>query len=198
ARQLEREYPLSNGGIGIAVDPAIEAFGGRGNIRFVVGLLLLMAALLVWIACANVANVILARAMSRRRELAIRSAIGASRLRLVRQLLVEDVVLSVLGGAIGLLLCAWEVDAVKAIAGRDRVILSDMAVDGRVLLFALGVCLVAPIAFGLLPAVRATALRGPDLRDGLKDGTRTATAGPRGRRMRGVLVACQVALAVAR
>jgi putative ABC transport system permease protein len=194
SRQLEREFPTSNAGIGIAVDPALEAFGGRGNVRFVVGLLLMMAALLVWIACANVANVILARAMGRRRELAIRSAIGASRLRLVRQLLIEDVVLSVLAGAAGLLLCAWEVDAVKAVAGRGTVILSDLAVNGNVLLFATALCLAAPIVFGLLPAIRASM---PDLLDGLKDGTRTATAGPQGRRLRGILVACQVALAIA-
>jgi len=194
ARQLERELPLTNTGVGIVVDPAIEAFGGRGNIRFMIGLLMLMAALLVWIACANVANVVLARATGRRRELAVRSAIGASRLRLVRQLLVEDIVLSVAGGAAGLLLCAWEVDAVKAFAGGDMVIFSDLAVDARVLLFAIAVGLAAPIVFGLLPALRASA---PDLRGWLKDGGRGATAGPRGRRVRGVLVACQVALAIA-
>jgi len=193
ARQLEREFPLTNSAVGIVVDPAIEAFGGRGNVRFVIGLLMLMAALLVSIACANVANVVLARAMSRRRELAVRSAIGASRLRIVRQLLVEDIVLSVAGGAAGLLLCAWEVDAVKAFAGRDMVILSDLAVDGRVLLFALAVALLAPIVFGLLPAIRSSM---PDLTDGLKESGRGATGGPR-RGLRGALVACQVALAIA-
>ena len=194
ARQLEREFPVTNTGVGIAVDPAIEAFGGRGNIRFVIGLLMLMAALLVWIACANVANVVLARATTRRRELAVRSAIGASRLRIVRQLLVEDIVLSVAGGAAGLLLCAWEVDAVKAFAGGDMVILSDLSVDAQVLLFAIAVGLAAPIVFGLLPALRASV---PDLRGGLKDGSRGATAGARGGRLRGALVACQVALAIA-
>jgi len=193
ARQLEREHPRSNAGVGIAVDPSIEAFGGRGNVRFVIGLLMLMGAVLVWIACANVANVVLARAMSRRRELAVRSAVGASRFRIVRQLLVEDVVLSIAGGAAGLLLCAWEVDAVRTIAGRDLIVLSELAIDARVVLFALGVCLAAPIVFGLLPAFRASK---PDLRDGLKDGARGAAA-PGGRRLRGALVACQVALAVA-
>ena len=193
AAQLAQTYPITNSGIGVVVEPAIEGFGG-GGVRFVLALLMLMAALLVAVACANVANVTLARAASRRRELAVRAAIGAGRMTLVRQLLIEDGVLSVLGGAAGLLLCAWEVDAVKAIAGTEMPIFSAMTVDGQVLLFALVMAVIAPLVFGFVPALRASA---PDLREGLKDGARSVAGHARGRRMRAVLAAAQVAAAVA-
>jgi putative ABC transport system permease protein len=194
AGQLAQTYPTTNSGVGVVVEPAIEGFGGGGGVRFVLALLMLMAALLVAVACANVANVILARAASRRRELAVRAAIGAGRMTLVRQLLIEDGVLSVLGGAAGLLLCAWEVDAVKTIAGTEMPIFSAMTVDGRVLLFALVMAVIAPLAFGFVPALRASA---PDLREGLKDGARSVAGNARGRRMRAVLVGAQVAATVA-
>jgi putative ABC transport system permease protein len=192
ARILQQQYPATNAGIGAVVDPIVEAMGG-GGVRFVMGMLILMAALLLVVACANVANVMLARAGGRRRELAVRAAIGASRLRLVRQLMIEDLVLSILGGAAGLLLCTWEVDAVKTIAGREMTILSDLAVDWRVLVFALSVSLAAPLVFGLLPALRSSGL---DVRDSLKETAVSVAGGPRGRRLRNVLVGCQVAMAL--
>ena len=195
ARQLERTYPITNGGTGIVVEPVIEAFGGGGgSVRFILTLLLLMAALLLAVACANVANVILARATSRRRELAVRAAIGAGPIALIRQLLIEDAVVSIAGAAAGLLLCAWEVDAVKAIAGTEMPIFSAMTVDTGVLLFALAMAVIAPLLFGFLPAVRASA---PDLREGLKDGPRSLGGGSSGRRLRAILVGSQVAVAVA-
>src|SRR5262245_49859020 len=107
ARTLERQHPDTNSGIGAIVDPIVEAMGG-GGVRVVLAMLMFMSALLVAVACANVANVMLARTAARRRELAVRTAIGASRWRIVRQLMVEDFVLSLAGGTVGLLLCAWE------------------------------------------------------------------------------------------
>jgi putative ABC transport system permease protein len=190
--QLSQMYPTTNSGIGIVVEPAIEAFGG-GGVRFVLRLLFLMAALLIVVACANVANVILARAAGRRREFAVRAAIGAGRSALMRQLLIEDGMLSVLGGAAGLLLCTWEVDAVRAIAGTEMPIFSAMTVDTNVLLFALAIVVIAPFVFGFLPALRAAA---PDLREGLKDGARSVAGNLRARRVRAILVGSQVAVAV--
>jgi putative ABC transport system permease protein len=193
ARQLQDEYPTTNTGVGIVVDPAIDAFGTGGNVRFVLGLLLLMAGLLVAVACANVANVLLARALGRRRELAIRAAIGASRAALIRQLLLEDLLLSLAGAAGGLLLCAWEIDAVKAIAGSEMPIFSAMTVDAPVLGFTTAAAVVASLAFGLLPAWRSSR---PDLRDGLKEGPMSGASGMHGQRLRGALVGCQVAIAL--
>jgi putative ABC transport system permease protein len=191
ARRLERQYPETNAGIGAVALPVVEILGG-GNVRFVAALLSLMAVLVVVIASANVANAILAKCSARRRELSIRTALGASRFRLVRQLMIEALILSSLGGGVGLLLCAWGLDAIRAVAGADMPVFSEMTINTRVLVFGLLLALVTPLLFGLLPAARSSSV---DTREGLKEGARSA-GGLRGRRLREILVVCQVALAL--
>ena len=154
------------------------------------GFLMVVVAMVLLIACANVANLLLARATSRRRELAVRTALGAGRARLVRQLLIESVLIAVAGGAIGLVAASWVAELLTRIlvARAPEPISIDVAPDAHVLLFALVISVVSALAFGLLPALRATnADVSPVLRE-----EATQTTGRS--RARGFLIAAQVAL----
>jgi putative ABC transport system permease protein len=143
------------------------------------------------IACANVANLLLARATARQKEIAIRTALGASRWRVVRQLLTESVLLAVVGGGAGLLLAAWGVKSLLALAPEDLPRVRDVALDGRVLGFTLLVTLMTGIIFGLAPALQASR---PNLNETLKEGGRGTTGGHH--RVRSSLVITEVALAL--
>jgi putative ABC transport system permease protein len=187
-RQLQTEYPLTNAKTGVVVRPLIEMLGG--NIAIVIILLGLIAALVMCIACANISSVILARTASRRRELAVRAALGASRLRQIRQLMMESVVTSAAAGAAGLLLAWWSVATIRFIGG-DIDGFADMSVNARVLAIGLALTLLAPFGFALLPALR---LSKPDM-DELRQGNRGADTN-QGRRLRELLVTMQVALAL--
>ena len=158
------------------------------------GLLLLLAAVgcVLLIACANVAGLLVARGVGRQREVGIRTALGAPRGRIVRQLLVESLLLSLAGGAAGLLVASWGTDALVAIIPDSIPRLGEVRVDGRVALFAFAVSALTGILFGLAPALQTSKVNTIEL---LRDGGRTA--GSHGtRRMRGVLVAAEVALAL--
>jgi predicted permease len=190
ARRLERAYPNSNGGWGVELVGLQERI--VGEIR--PALLVFMGAvgLVLLIACANVANLMLARVAARDREVTIRAALGASRRRLVRQLLTESVVLSLAGGALGLGLAVWGVRALQALEPGTIPRLDEIGVNGTALAFALGLSLATGMLFGVAPAVH---LMRYDLRDGLAEGGRGMAGHHSAGRTRSLLVLAEVALA---
>jgi putative ABC transport system permease protein len=194
ARRLEAEFPLTNRGVGLDAEP-IRASFMDGEDRIVAALLAAVAFLLL-IACANVANLLLARGVSREREFAVRTALGAGRLRQVRQLLTESLVLSVAGGAVGLLFAAWLVGSLGALVPdvlSGQLGLSGADLDGRALGFSLLLALATGTGFGLVPAWTTTRRGSHDL---LREGAR-ASGSPRSRHLLGGFVLSEVALAVA-
>jgi putative ABC transport system permease protein len=190
-RRLEQQYPDTNTGIGISLIPTQEQT--VKEIRPALLVLLGAVAFMLLIACANIANLLLARAASRQKEIAIRTALGASRLRVLRLLLAESLMLSLAGGLLGLLLAFWGTDALMALAPDNIPRLSEVGVDDRVFGFTLAVSLVTGIFFGLIPAIHASK---PDLNEALKEGSRGAMGSSAGKRTRSVLVAVEVALSL--
>ncbi len=193
AAQLAREYPNENENKTIELSPP-GLFGAfmRGPILGFAGVLMAVVGLVLLLACTNLANLLLARATERRKEIAIRLAIGASRRRLVRQLLTESVLLATCGGALGLGLGYWLVDAMTALRPPLDIPLStELHIDYRVLLFTAVVSVSAGVLFGLLPALQAT---NPDLVPALKD--ETSISGYRRSWLRSGLVVFQVSLSL--
>ena len=154
AARLEAAYPAKNKGWGIVLTPLPEAVVGSAKKP----LLLLLGAVgfVLLIACVNVSNLLVARSVGRRREVAIRTALGAGRARLIRQLLTESLVLALAGGAAGSLLAVWGAEALVALSAGSLPRTAEVRVDARVLLFALAVSLVTAAVSGLWPALRAT------------------------------------------
>jgi putative ABC transport system permease protein len=187
AARLERQYPLTNEGMGAAVISLADQI--VGSVRPALLVLLAGVGFVLLIACANVANLLLARALARQKEIAIRTALGASRLRIVRQLLTESALLSAIGGALGLLLAYWLVDALVALSPGTIPRIDEVSLDGRTLAFTLSVSMLTSLLFGLLPALRVSK---PDLQEALKQGGRTSTGGSRS--LRSLLVVAEVAL----
>ena len=164
-----------------------------GNVRPALLMLLAAVALVLLIACANVANLLLVRASARQREIAIRRALGATRARLMRQFITESLMLALTGGAIGLLIAVWGVAGLVRLSPANLVRLGDVSVDKTVLLFTLVVSVATGILFGLVPAIQAS---NPDLQETLKDAARGATGGARRNRVRNLLVISEFALAL--
>ncbi len=187
---LARIYPATNQGVSITIEPLYERIvsSARPGLR----VLFMTVALLLLIACANVANLMLARTTTRERELAIRAALGAGRGRLVRQVLTESLVLAVAGGALGLLVATWGVDALPALLANRLPRADRIQVDVTVMLFAIAATLVTAICFGLVPALHAGA--GP--MGSLKESGRAISGGTRGRRIRHAIAVTEIALAV--
>ena len=191
ASRLEQQYPDTNTRRGLRVDSALSAL--VGDVRPMLFILLGAVACVLLIACANVANLLLARATGRHKEMAIRAAMGASRVRVIRQLLTESVLLSLLGGAVGLLLAVWWSDLLIALGKEDIPRAVQVGIDWRVLGFTLGVSLLTGIIFGLAPAFHSSK---SELIDSLKEGGRGTSEGARRNKVRNVLVVSELAIAV--
>ncbi len=191
AARLEQQYPDTNTHKGIKLEAALLAL--VGDIRPALLILLGAVGCVLLIACANVANLLLARAMARHKEMAIRSALGASRLRVVRQLLTESMLLSLAGGALGLLLAVWWSDLLVSLGKDDIPRAMQVGLDWRVVAFTFVVSLVTGAIFGLVPALHSS---NTQLTETLKEGGRGSVEGARRNRARGVLVVAELAIAV--
>ncbi|MES1262589.1 MAG: ABC transporter permease, partial [Acidobacteriota bacterium] len=192
AARLAAAYPASNAGLGIAVVPLREKV--VGPIRPTLLILLGTVGLVLVIACADIANLLLARAVGRRKEMATRMAMGASRFQLVRQLSLESVLLAAAGGALGVLFAHFGLDLLRAnipASGLPRD--GEIALDRTVLFFASALSLIAGLVSGLIPALQAS---GINVNEHLKEGGRGASEGRTGRHAQSVLVTAQVSLAL--
>jgi len=188
--RLIAEYPMHNGGNTIRLVTLQESIVGDSR----QSLLLLFAAVgvVLLIACANVANLLLARAATRRKEFAIRAAMGANRWRVLRQLLIESVMLAMVGGGLSLLLARWCVDLLVRFAPQDLPRMAGVTIGWRVLGFTLGLSVLTGVIFGIAPAWQSTKT---DLHETLKEGGRTTTDARSGR-LRSAFVVAEVALAM--
>ncbi|MGH7552737.1 MAG: ABC transporter permease [Longimicrobiales bacterium] len=192
-RQLEATYPLQNKGMGANV---IELERQMFDETFWTAAMIctVAVAFVLLIACANIANLLLARASSRDREISVRTVLGAGRWKIVRQLLTESLVLAMAGGALGLVLSVWGIRWLVSIMPPNFFFLDRIGIDGRVLLFTLGITIFSGILFGLAPAVQASR---PDLSQSLREaGGRGSSVGGRRGRFRSGLVVAEIGLAL--
>jgi len=198
AGRMKRDYPQNyppNGGLTISVVPLINQV--VGDVRLALYVLLGAVGLVLLIACGNVANLLLSRGAVRAKEMAIRAAVGASRERIVRQLLTEAVLLSALGGLLGLLLAVAAVNVLGQFGSARIPRLDEIAIDGRVLAFTFGISLFTGIVFGLVPALRASRLDLNDvLREGGRSGVGTSAFGLGHQQLRKLLISAEIALSL--
>ena len=192
AQELRQAYPVENAGANTVNVLSLQD-SITGNVSTALKILFGAVGLVLLIACANVANLLLARAAGRRKEFAVRAALGASRFRIVRQMLVESLVLAITGGALGLILATWTISLLSRVAHETVPRMTGLELDGRVLAFSFVVSVLTGILFGVLPALRASKT---DLQDTLKDSSSTTTDA-KGKRLRGTLVVAEVAFSVA-
>ena len=188
--RLAKQYPESNTGVGATTRSFLDDYVGdsRQSLRVVFA----AVAFMLLIACANVANLMLARATTRRREIALRLTLGASRWRIVRQLITESLILSLIGGAFGLLLATWGVSLLSKLSTAEMSRMDEVSIDGRVLGFTFLITLIVGVLSGLFPALQSPR---SDLNGVLKEGHRVSSGGSGGR-LRQSLVAAEVALAL--
>ena len=187
--RLGQQYPDTNTDRRIHIESLYD--NTVQDVRPALFVLLGAVGFVLLIACANVANLLLARSAVRQKEIAIRTALGASRWRIIRQLLTESVVLGIFGGAIGLLLALWWTDALKSLVPGNIPRMSEARMDLRVLSFTILVSLLTGIVFGLIPALQASK---PELQEALKEGDRGSTGGRH--RVRSALVVSEIAIAL--
>ena len=189
--RLEQQYPEFNRGLTVSVDSLHEK--AIGNTRPALLILLGAVGFVLLIACANVANLMLARSAARKREIAVRTALGAGRSRIVRQMLTESLMLSVLGGGLGLLAADWGLQALLAMAPSSLPQTQQIAMDFSVFVFCAALSVGTGLLFGLVPALQTSKV---NLTDSLKQGGRSATEGNGQHLFRSVLVISEVALAL--
>jgi len=188
---LEKQYPDTNGHLSLMIQPEIDSM--VGDARPVLMMVLGAVGFLLLIACSNAANLLLARAAGRQREMAIRASMGAGRARVLRQLLTESVLLAIAGGVLGLFLAVWGTTLLAGLQSVRIPRLAQAGIDLRVLAFTLGVSVLTGIIFGMAPALHASRF---NLFLSLKEGGRASSETKRASRARNILVVAQVSLAV--